>query len=243
MEKTFLLNVPISITNYDEVLKKIKESIINNTKFSIVSINLNKIILSNEDKAMKETIKSFDCFIPDGVSIVKNNEKIKERITGIDLFEKICENHRNIKAKIFLYGASNESVNNTKKILENKYKDINIVGTENGYIKNNEELINKINCLKPNIVIVALGSPKQEKWIYLNKNKINANVFMGVGGAFDVIGGKVSRAPVIIRKIGLEWLYRIIREPKRMKQLPLQIKYWYILKKKKDVKHLEKGRI
>ena len=120
MEKTFLLNVPISITNYDEVLKKIKESIINNTKFSIVSINLNKIILSNEDKAMKETIKSFDCFIPDGVSIVKNNEKIKERITGIDLFEKICENHRNIKAKIFLYGASNESVNNTKNILENK---------------------------------------------------------------------------------------------------------------------------
>ena len=233
MEKTFLLNVPISITNYDEVLKEIKESIINNTKFSIVSINLNKIILSNEDKTMKETIKSFDCFIPDGVSIVKNNEKIKERITGIDLFEKICENHRNIKAKIFLYGASNESVNNTKNILENKYKDINIVGVENGYIKDNEELINKINCLKPNIVIVALGSPKQEKWIYLNKNKINANVFMGVGGAFDVIGGKVRRAPVIIRKIGLEWLYRIIREPKRMKQLPLQIKYWYILKRKK----------
>ena len=233
MEKTFLLNVPISITNYDEVLKKIKESIINNTKFSIVSINLNKIILSNEDKAMKETIKSFDCFIPDGVSIVKNNEKIKERITGIDLFEKICENHKKLKAKIFLYGASNESVNNTKKILENKYKDINIVGVENGYIKNNEELINKINCLKPNIVIVALGSPKQEKWIYLNKNKINANVFMGVGGAFDVIGGKVRRAPVVIRKIGLEWLYRIIREPKRMKQLPLQIKYWHILKKEK----------
>ena len=112
------------------------------------------------------------------------------------------------------------------------------MGVENGYIKDNEELINKINCLKPNIVIVALGSPKQEKWIYLNKNKINANVFMGVGGAFDVIGGKVRRAPVIIRKIGLEWLYRIIREPKRMKQLPLQIKYWYILKKKKDVKHL-----
>ena len=163
MEKTFLLNVPISITNYDEVLKEIKESIINNTKFSIVSINLNKIILSNEDKTMKETIKSFDCFIPDGVSIVKNNEKIKERITGIDLFEKICENHRNIKAKIFLYGASNESVNNTKNILENKYKDINIVGVENGYIKDNEELINKINCLKPNILIVPLGSPKQKK--------------------------------------------------------------------------------
>lgn len=233
MEKTFVLDIPISITNYDEVLKKIKESIINNTKFSIVSINLNKIILSNEDKTMKETIKSFDCFIPDGVSIVKNNEKIKERITGIDLFEKICENHKKLKAKIFLYGASNESVNNTKKILENKYKDINIVGVENGYIKNNEELINKINCLKPNIVIVALGSPKQEKWIYLNKNKINANVFMGVGGAFDVIGGKVRRAPVVIRKIGLEWLYRIIREPKRMKQLPLQIKYWHILKKEK----------
>ncbi len=240
MEKTFLLGIPISITNYDEILEKIKENIINNTKFSIVSINLNKIILSNEDKAIKKIIESFDCFIPDGVSIVKNNKKIKERITGIDLFEKICENHKKLKAKIFLYGASNKSVNNTRKILENKYKDINIVGAENGYIKNNEELISKINFLKPNIVIVALGSPKQEEWIFLNKNKINANILMGVGGAFDVIGGQINRAPLIIRKLGLEWLYRIIKEPKRMKQLPLQIKYWHILKKEENLK---KGRI
>ena len=240
MEKTFLLGIPISITNYDEILEKIKENIINNTKFSIVSINLNKIILSNEDKAIKKIIESFDCFIPDGVSIVKNNKKIKERITGIDLFEKICEKHKKLKAKIFLYGASNKSVNNTRKILENKYKDINIVGAENGYIKNNEELISKINFLKPNIVIVALGSPKQEEWIFLNKNKINANILMGVGGAFDVIGGQINRAPLIIRKLGLEWLYRIIKEPKRMKQLPLQIKYWHILKKEENLK---KGRI
>lgn len=240
MEKTFLLGIPISITNYDEILEKIKENIINNTKFSIVSINLNKIILSNEDKDIKKIIESFDCFIPDGVSIVKNNKKIKGRITGIDLFEKICENHKKLEAKIFLYGANNKSVNNTRKALENKYKDINIVGVENGYIKNNEELINKINFLKPNIVIVALGSPKQEEWIFLNKNKINANILMGVGGAFDVISGQINRAPLIIRKLGLEWLYRIIKEPKRMKQLPLQIKYWHILKKEKNLK---KGRI
>lgn len=86
-------------------------------------------------------------------------------------------------------------------------------------------------------MFIAKGSPKQEQWIYENKNKLNCNIFMGVGGTFDVISGNLKRAPKLIRKLGLEWLYRILKEPqKRLKQIPMLAKYWYLIKKERRKK-------
>ena len=80
-----------------------------------------------------------------------------------------------------------------------------------------------------------MGSPRQEKWIYENKDKLDASVLMGVGGSFDIVSGKLKRAPKWIRKMGIEWMYRMLREPKRLKQIPLQIKYWLKLRKKEGI--------
>ncbi len=233
MKKTYVLNVPVSITSYDEIINVITRKIHDNEKFSVVSINLNKIILANEDRKIMKIIKSFDCFIPDGISVVRSCDEINDRITGIDLFNKICENNDKIDAKIFLYGASEEVVLAAKMNLLKKYDGIKIVGYENGYVNNNDDLIRKINLSGANIVFIAMGSPRQEKWIYDNRKVIKANILIGVGGTFDIVSGKLKRAPKLIRKMGIEWLYRMIREPKRLKNVPLQIKYYFKLKKRR----------
>ena len=233
MKTTYVLKVPVNVTSYEEIIEEITQRIKNNQKYRIISINLNKIILANENKEMIQIINSFDCFIPDGISIVKASNELKERITGIDLFEKICSEHEKIGAKIFLYGAQEEIVKAAKTNLQEKYKNIKIVGYEKGFIKNNEDLIKKINDSGANIVFIAMGSPKQEKWIYENSAKIKANIFMGVGGTFDIVSDRLKRAPKWIRKMGIEWLYRMLKEPKRLKNVPLQIKYWYKLKKER----------
>lgn len=232
LKKTYVLNVPVNITSYDEIIDTISKKIKNNKKYSIVSINLNKVILANENNEIMKIIKSFDCFIPDGISVVKANDKIDDRITGIDLFNRICEDWNKIGAKIFLYGAKEEIVKTAKINLENKYKGIEIVGYENGYVKDNDMLIKKINETSANIVFIAMGSPRQEKWIYENRKLIKANILIGVGGTFDIVSGKLKRAPKWIRKLGIEWLYRMVKEPKRLKNVHLQIKYYFKLKKK-----------
>lgn len=233
MKTIHILQVPVSITSYEEIIDIISKTIRNNKKFSVVSINLNKVIKANESNEVMKIIKSFDCFIPDGISVVRTSKEINDRITGIDLFNRICDEHKKIGAKIFLYGAKQEIVETTKNNLRRKYNDIQIVGIENGYNKDNNYLVNKINQSGANIVFIAMGSPKQERWIYENKNKINANIFMGVGGTFDIISGKLKRAPMWIQKLGIEWLYRTMREPKRLKNVPLQIKYYLKLKKER----------
>lgn len=234
MEKSYILEVPINITTENEIINIIKEKIEQNQKFSIIAININKIMLYQKNKEIAKVIKSFECFIPDGISVVKACGKLNTRITGIDLFQKICKEHEKINARIFLYGAREEVVNETKQKLEELYPGIQIVGIKNGFVKEHDELIQEINHSKANILFIAKGSPKQEKWIYENKDKVNANIFMGVGGAFDIVSGNIRRAPEWIRKLGLEWLYRILKEPKkRLKQIPMIAKYWYLIKKEK----------
>lgn len=234
LEKDYVLKVPISITTENEIIDTIKEKIEQSQKFSIISINLNKIMLYQKNREFIPIVDSFDCFIPDGVSVVKSCEKLETRITGIDLLQRICKEHEKIHARIFLYGAKEEVVHATKQKLENLYPGLQIVGIKNGFVEENEELVQEINHSNANILFVAKGSPKQEKWIYENKDKLNANIFMGVGGAFDIVSGNIKRAPKWIRKLGFEWLYRILKEPKkRLKQIPILAKYWYLIKKEK----------
>lgn len=117
---------------------------------------------------------------------------------------------------MFLYGAKKEVISKAKEKLTEKYKNIQIVGTIDGYEKDNDKIIKEINNSKADIVFVALGSPKQEYWITENMDKTCAKVFQGVGGSFDVISGNIKRAPMWAQKHGFEWLYRLIKEPKRI---------------------------
>ena len=119
---------------------------------------------------------------------------------------------------IYFLGGKEGVAEEAEVKLRQRYKDINIVGMHNGYFDDEEEkiIINDIINLKPDIVFVALGAHKQEKWIFRNRHNMPVKIAMGVGGSIDVIAGKVKRAPLFYQKAGLEWFYRLLKEPKRI---------------------------
>lgn len=219
MEKEEVLGIYVCNTTYEELKQCIKNDIEQNRKSYIVTVNPEKVIKASKDKSLKKILNEARYQIPDGVGIIYASKlkkgKIKTRITGIDTMEMICALSNEENFRIFMYGAEADTLEKAKQNLEKKYKDINICGYINGYEKNTETIIEKINNCKPDILFVALGSPKQEQFIAKNIDNIDCKILLGVGGSFDIISGKKKRAPKWMQEKGLEWLYRLIKEPKR----------------------------
>ncbi|MCK5413249.1 MAG: WecB/TagA/CpsF family glycosyltransferase [Candidatus Pacebacteria bacterium] len=151
---------------------------------------------------------------------------LRHRTHGIDLIYKICESNSIKNKKIFLLGAGEGVAKKVAVNLKKKYPDVDIVGAEEGMKENqesgirNQDLIQRINEANPNILLVAFGAPKQEVWIHDNLENIpSVKLAIGIGGSFDFISGKIKRAPIVFQKTGLEWLWRLTLEPKRIKRI------------------------
>lgn len=217
------LGVEVTPLTMDKVIEKVEDTIIEDKKAFIVAINPEKVIKAQNDKNLEKLINSADIKIPDGSGIVIASKlkkgEIKERVTGIDLMKEICKLSGRKSYRIFLLGAKPGVAKRASEVLINSIDNIQIVGVHDGYFEMDKEIVKLINDSKANIVFVALGSPKQENFIKNNMDKINSNIFMGVGGSFDVICGDINRAPVFMQKIGAEWLYRLIKEPSRISRV------------------------
>ncbi|MEG0371776.1 MAG: WecB/TagA/CpsF family glycosyltransferase [Clostridium sp.] len=229
MENEKYLGVEVSTLSMDEVILEVDRVISEEEKTFIVAINPEKIMKAQEDKELLKLINKANIKIPDGsgvvlASILKQGS-IKGRVTGIDLFKNICFVGANREYKIFLLGSKKNVVERASQKLKEEIKGINIVGIQDGYFEDNKKVIKSINESGANVVFVAFGSPKQEKWITDNMDKINANVFMGVGGSFDVISGDIQRAPKWMQKCGSEWIYRLIKEPRRISRVKVFPKF------------------
>ena len=233
MKKENILGFDISNINSKELINLIFNDFKNNISNFIVNINPEIIMQYHKNKEMINILNKESYQIPDGIGIVYASKikkgNIKERITGIDLMEKICENSVNYDSKIFLYGGKNNISELAKIELEKKYQKINIVGTCNGYMDENI-VIENINNSNANILFVGLGCPKQEEFIINNRDKIpNIKIFMPVGGSFDVISKSLKRAPNWIIKWHLEWLYRAIKQPKRFFRILKLFKFIFLV--------------
>lgn len=228
-----MFGVNINAIDVPKFISEILEDIKSEKQRCIVAINPEKLMIAREDVKLKSLLNSFDYKVPDGMGVVLASKIkkgcIKNRFTGIDCMDIICNQSRTINAKIFLYGAKPNVVNNAKIKLEAKYPGINIVGVLDGYQEDNDSIIDIINKSKADILFVALGSPKQEYWIENNKNKLNVKILQGVGGSFDVISGKVKRAPKWMQRIGLEWFYRLIKQPNRVWRQLAIVKFLYLV--------------
>lgn len=189
MNKENILGVDVSPLSYEDLKKNIEKDIENNKKSFIVAINPEKILKARKDEKLKELLNNATYEIPDGIGVIYASKlrkgNIKTRITGIDSMEMLCKLSEEKKYKIFMYGAKEETIKKAKENLEIKFPNIQIVGTINGYEKDNDKIISSINKSKADIVFVALGSPKQEYWITENMDKVSAKIFQGVGGSFD----------------------------------------------------------
>lgn len=209
----------------------------NEHKRFIITVNPETLMLSESDAELKNILDNkTNSFVPDGIAVVKAARKVgvnvTERITGIDIAEYLLKLANENKYSIYLFGAKEEVINTLIAKIKKEYLNINILGYSNGYVKDRDIVMQDVLKKKPDICMVALGIPYQEKIIAKYFSKVKKGIFIGVGGSFDVLSGTKKRAPKIFIKLNLEWLYRIVTEPSRLKRFwNSNVKFMFKIKK------------
>lgn len=227
MSQTFIkiLGVRIDKVDREEAYKRFL-SLIKRDRVSVIfTPNTEIVMMAQHDEVLKEALYDADLVVPDGVGLVYasriHNLGLTERVAGIELMERMLKFCNATKLSIYLFGAKEDVCKLAVDKIKELYGNIDVKGYHSGYFDGAEEsrIIDEINELKPDILFVALGAPKQEKWITTHKKTLNCKVAMGVGGSFDVLSGTVKRAPKIFRNTGFEWLYRLLTNPMRFKRM------------------------
>jgi N-acetylglucosaminyldiphosphoundecaprenol N-acetyl-beta-D-mannosaminyltransferase len=221
-----ILGITFSKLNLKETVDLIdsKVSECSNKIFHIITVNPEIAVQIQEDPELKKISLESDLITPDGIGIVlasrlKRNP-IPERVTGYDLLLESLKVGNQKGWSFYLLGSDEEVNRKASEYIMKNHPNVKIAGRHHGYFKKEEDnkIIEDIRNSKPDILIVALGSPLADKWIYRHKNELNANVVFGVGGSLDVITGKVKRTPEIWKRLNLEWLHRRITQPSRKKR-------------------------
>ena len=242
MKRIKFLNCNLDLLNIDETVNFIDDKIQKNQFIQQVVVNVAKIINLQKDTQLFKSVNDSDLINIDGMGIIYGanflnlDVKKEHKVSGIDLFYSLINLSKNKGYKIFLLGASEEAIKLTNDNLLSKYPNLKIAGYHHGYFWNDEEkIVQKIKSSGSQLLFVAITSPKKENFINKWKKDLNVNFVMGVGGTFDIVAGKIKRAPVWMQNNGLEWVYRIIQEPKRMwkRYLVTNTKYLFFLIKEK----------
>lgn len=214
--------INLDILTMAETLEKISKFIESKQITQHVVVNVAKLVYAQKDNELKEIINACPLINVDGAGIVLGAKflgvDIPERVAGIDLMDKLIEYSAQNGYRPYFFGAQEEIVKSVVEIYQEKYPQLEIAGYRNGYYTEAEEseLVENIKNSKADILFVAMGSPKKEIFLSKYSKVMEVPFTMGVGGSFDVVAGKVKRAPVWMQRLHSEWLYRLIQEPKRM---------------------------
>lgn len=190
----------------------------------ILAINPEKVMVLLKDDALRQAFAAATLLIPDGIGVVWAMRRLRGigavRVPGSELMPKLCELAARKSYGVFLFGSKEDVNRGSAEILAKRYPGLKIVGRANGYLKTEEMpgLVEKINTSGAKILFVALGSPKQEQWIQQWLPKLNVAVCQGIGGTLDTVVGTVKRAPPIFCRLGLEWFYRLVTDPRRARR-------------------------
>ena len=188
----------------------------------IVTANPEIVLHSREDAAYAAAVNGADLVLADGVGDLYAarmlGTPLPERVAGSDLTPRLLYRLAERGGSVFLYGARPGVAQRAGEALQSAYPGLRIAGEENGYISDETALFAALGRERPDLLLLGLGAPRQELWMAQNRQRTNA-VMIGVGGLLDVFAGDVPRAPEAWQKLGLEWLYRLLREPKRIKRM------------------------
>lgn len=222
-----LLDIPVHPIDYTATISLIEEWIVHRKRPSaiIVQANVFSLVSARENKEMQQSLLNADLLVPDGMPLVwmlrRRGYKIHDRVYGPDMMLQICEEAAKNSWRCFLYGGKEETLKILKESLIRRFPSIIIVGSYSPPFRavtkeEDEEICRNINSSKPDIVWVGLGAPKQDIWMYGHKDKLDVSVMHGVGAAFDFLSGRIPQAPRWIMQVGLEWLFRLFVEPRRL---------------------------
>jgi N-acetylglucosaminyldiphosphoundecaprenol N-acetyl-beta-D-mannosaminyltransferase len=218
-ESLDILGVPVdAFVSYWQAEELIVRHIRDKRKTFCAAISSGKIYLAQQDSGLRHVLRSADLHICDGMAVVLaalvlHRQRVR-RITGVQLFWDLIRRAEKDGLKVFLLGARPASNEGTYKRLLEMHPRLQVVGRQDGYFQEDEETVRRINQSEADMLFVALGSPRQEQWIHTHHGRLDASFCMGVGGTFDVVSGHAHWAPAWVRRLGMEWMYRTMREPR-----------------------------
>lgn len=229
MDKVNILGVKVDMVGVSEASDIIMGFLEGNEFHSVFTPNSEIIMRAYKEPEFSELLNNASLLTADGIGVVYASKilgkPISERAAGFDIACSILERLNGTEHKLFLFGGKPGVAEEAKEKLSQKYPELKIAGTRNGYFKPEEEdeIVSEINASGADIIFVCLGAPKQEQWIDRYKEKLNVKAAMGIGGSLDIFAGRSERAPEFFCKTGLEWFYRLCKEPwriGRMMELP-----------------------
>lgn len=226
MRKTVdILGVPIDSITMSEAVERIGAFLAEDGVHSIFTPNSEILMSSQRDPVLRNILINADMLVADGAGVVLASKilrhSVPEKVSGVDLVYRVLKAYEQKHLRCFLLGSKPGVAEEAAVKIITDFPGIIIAGFRDGYFNEdqNEEVIDAINASKADILLVALGAPKQEKWIASNKNNLNVKICIGVGGTLDILSGRVKLAPDFFRRNGLEWLYRLYKEPRRAKRM------------------------
>ncbi|MHB8170287.1 MAG: WecB/TagA/CpsF family glycosyltransferase [Thermincolia bacterium] len=218
-----ILGVGVHKVTLDEAVKLVMRFTIDKNINLVVTANPEIVMLSLEDRQFKDILNQASLVTADGIGLVIAGkilgQPLPQRVTGIDLVSRLFEEGSRRGIGFYFLGAAPGVAETAARNLSDKYPGLQVVGVHHGFFEESSAVVEQINEVKPHILLVALGMGKQERWVWERREELGVPVAIGVGGSFDVFAGNVQRAPVWMRRLGMEWLYRLLKEPWRYKRM------------------------
>lgn len=217
-----IFGIPINAMTMNEALDYIHEHIADRKKLQIGVVNAAKVVNMRRNPELGQDVLSSDLILADGAAVVWASRilgnPLPERVAGIDLMFGLLERGNQHKYRVYCFGATEEVSRKVADNIAHDYPNAILAGRRNGYfsVEDEEGIALDIKDSKPDILFVAITSPKKENFLARYSQMMGVPVCHGVGGSFDVYAGKVKRAPLIWQRLGMEWLYRVLQEPRRM---------------------------
>ena len=229
METVNILGVHVNKYTMDEAVA-LASLYLDEEGFNMIFTPNSEILLyASNNPEFANVLNSADMVIPDGIGVVYGakilGNPISERVAGFDLVCNLLPIMEKKGKSLYLLGAKPGVAEAAAENLLKQYPNLKIAGTHDGYFDNDDEVIDDINKKTPDFLMVCLGFPKQENWIYDNRERLDVKLAIGAGGCLDVFAGTVQRAPEFYCKHGIEWLYRLVKQPSRFRRMPALPKF------------------
>lgn len=222
MEFERILGLRVNRVTMDQSITAIECFIAERTPHHVVTADASMAVTARSDSELHDIVEHADLITPDGAGILWASRllgfPLQHKVSGVDMVGRLCALSAEKGYRIYFFGAGPGVAADAAARLRDLYPNTQIVGERDGFLSREEEpsLIQEIVSARPDILLVALGIPKQEKWIHANKIRLNVPVSIGIGGSFDVYSGRVERAPLWMQRRGLEWLHRLYKNPKKI---------------------------
>lgn len=235
-----LLGIRVTRLTNAEALECLERFIESGRPHLVVTADSSGVVVARRDEEFRRIVNSADLVTADSAGIVwaarRLGQPLPERVSGCDLAERLCALAAQRGYSVFFYGAAPGVAEAAATNMQARYPGLRVAGTSHGFLSppEQEALVERIRAARPDILLVALGIPRQEKWIHAHRERLGVPVMIGVGGSFDVFSGRVRRAPLWMQRHGLEWIYRLASNPRKLAKVATLPRFvWMVLRERR----------